>query len=128
MADDGGIISEMHPNDAEHYALERWKAAAIITPEPIRFRAADSEKPRRGVKRSHPAQLPGGRRRFIQELFSRDGIGTQVRSESSEQTRRANINDIGGILELIRPAGTTGHSGAPLPRTAGNEIDKFTIY
>jgi hypothetical protein len=33
------------------------------------------------------------------ELFSRDGIGTQIVMESAEQIRRATINDIGGILE-----------------------------
>ncbi len=40
---------------------------------------------------------------MLQELFSRDGIGTQIVMESAEQIRRATINDIGGILELIRP-------------------------
>ncbi len=57
---------------------------------------------------------------LLQELFSRDGIGTQIVMESAEQIRRATINDIGGILELIRPLEQQGILGAPLPRTAGN--------
>ncbi len=38
---------------------------------------------------------------LLQELFSRDGIGTQIVMEA-RQIRRAAISDIGGILELIR--------------------------
>ncbi len=54
------------------------------------------------VRRSHliSYQEDGA---LLQELFSRDGIGTQIVMESAEQIRRATINDIGGILELIRP-------------------------
>jgi hypothetical protein len=52
------------------------------------------------VRRSHliSYQEDGA---LLQELFSRDGIGTQIVMESAEQIRRATINDIGGILELI---------------------------
>jgi amino-acid N-acetyltransferase len=49
-----------------------------------------------------PDQLSGNGA-LLQELFSRDGIGTQIVMESAEQIRRATINDIGGILELISP-------------------------
>lgn len=38
---------------------------------------------------------------LFKELFSRDGIGTQIVMESAEKVRRANINDIGGILNLF---------------------------
>lgn len=38
---------------------------------------------------------------LVQELFSRDNIGTQIVMESAEQVRRATINDIGGILALM---------------------------
>jgi amino-acid N-acetyltransferase len=37
------------------------------------------------------------------ELFTRDGIGTMVTAEAYDTTRRATVEDIGGILELIAP-------------------------
>ena len=40
---------------------------------------------------------------LLLELFTRDGIGTMVSAEAYDRTRRATIEDIGGILELIQP-------------------------
>jgi amino-acid N-acetyltransferase len=37
------------------------------------------------------------------ELFSRDGIGTLISSTPFEELRPATLNDIAGILELIKP-------------------------
>lgn len=55
-----------------------------------------------GVKRGHllSYQINGA---LLSELFSRDGSGTMLIKESYEQTRTATIDDVGGILELIRP-------------------------
>ena len=39
----------------------------------------------------------------MQELFTHDGSGTLVANDSYEQAREANIDDVGGILELIEP-------------------------
>jgi len=40
---------------------------------------------------------------LLEELFTRDGAGTQVCKESYEQIRPATIEDVAGIIELIRP-------------------------
>ncbi len=40
---------------------------------------------------------------LLLELFTRDGIGTLISSTAFEELRAATLNDIGGILELIRP-------------------------
>ncbi|WP_394753421.1 amino-acid N-acetyltransferase [Crenothrix sp.] len=40
---------------------------------------------------------------LLLELFTRDGIGTLVSSTPFEELRTATLNDIGGILELIKP-------------------------
>ena len=42
------------------------------------------------------------------ELFSRDGVGTMVNADTYDSIRRATIDDIGGILELIRPLEESG--------------------
>jgi len=40
---------------------------------------------------------------LLQELFTHDGSGTLVANDDFEQSRQANIDDVGGILELIAP-------------------------
>src|SRR5690606_27381811 len=40
---------------------------------------------------------------LLQELFTRDGTGSMVTDQNYEQMRPATIDDVGGILELIRP-------------------------
>ena len=40
---------------------------------------------------------------LLQELFTRDGIGTLITSGLFEETRQATIDDVGGILKLIKP-------------------------
>jgi amino-acid N-acetyltransferase len=40
---------------------------------------------------------------LLLELFTRDGVGTMVSAEAYDTTRRATVEDIGGILELIEP-------------------------
>ena len=40
---------------------------------------------------------------LLQELFTHDGCGTLVANDDYELSREANIDDVGGILELIEP-------------------------
>jgi amino-acid N-acetyltransferase len=40
---------------------------------------------------------------LLLELFSHDGVGTLISSTAYEELRAAMLNDIGGILELIKP-------------------------
>ena len=55
-----------------------------------------------GVRRVHVVSrnLDGA---LLQELFTRDGIGTLVSADLYEGTRQANIEDVAGIVELIAP-------------------------
>jgi amino-acid N-acetyltransferase len=45
---------------------------------------------------------------LLHELFTRDGIGTMVTAQAYDTTRRATVEDIGGILELIAPLENQG--------------------
>ncbi len=55
-----------------------------------------------GVQRVHyiEQQMEGG---LLQELFSRDGVGTLLSNLPFDSIRKATVADIGGILELIQP-------------------------
>ena len=59
------------------------------------------------VKRVHiiDQQVDGG---LLLELFTRDGYGTMITNLFYEGIRAANINDIGGILQLIKPLESNG--------------------
>lgn len=64
---------------------------------------------------------------LIQELFSFDGIGTQVVMASAEQVRQAQIDDIGGIFDLIRPLEEQGILVRRSREQLEQEIHRFTI-
>ena len=57
---------------------------------------------RSGIERVHliNRNIDGA---LLLELFSRDGVGTLISSTPFEELRPATLNDIGGILELIKP-------------------------
>ena len=61
----------------------------------------------KGIKRVHlvDRKIEGA---LLLELFSRNGIGTLITADSYDTTRNANIDDIGGILELIEPLEAEG--------------------
>ena len=109
----GEIVSELFPNEAQA-RVEELEADEDYNSGTVRFLRGAVKACRSGVRRCHliSYQENGA---LLQELFSRDGIGTQIVMESAEQIRRATINDIGGILELISPLEQPGHPGAPLP-------------
>lgn len=81
---------------------------------------------RQGVRRAHilDRRINGA---LLLELFTRDGIGTMVTSDLYEGTRRAVIDDIGGLLELIRPL---EDAGILVPRSRELleiDIDRYTV-
>lgn len=45
---------------------------------------------------------------LLEELFTAEGHGTQVSADSSSVIRRARVDDVGGIVEVIRPLEETG--------------------
>jgi len=79
-----------------------------------------------GVQRVHllDREIDGA---LLQELFSRDGAGTLVSPEPFETTRKANIDDVGGILELIRPLEENGTLVKRSLDLLEMEIEHFTV-
>ncbi|MGI2153821.1 amino-acid N-acetyltransferase [Shewanella oncorhynchi] len=97
----GDVIAELMPNDAQNIMskLAEQGSACVGT---MAFLKASIDACRNGVPRCHlVSYLEDGA--LLQELFSREGIGTQIVTESAERLRCASIADIGGVLNLIRP-------------------------
>lgn len=121
----GEIISELFPNEAQQ-RIDALEQKGDYQSGTVRFLRGAVKACRSGVRRCHliSYQDDGA---LVQELFSREGIGTQIVMESAEQVRRATINDIGGILELIRPLEQQGILVRRSREQLEMEIDKFTI-
>lgn len=64
---------------------------------------------------------------LLQELYTRDGTGTLITIESYEDIRRASINDVGGILELIQPLEQQGILAHRSREQLELEIENFTV-
>ncbi|KAA8996074.1 amino-acid N-acetyltransferase [Affinibrenneria salicis] len=123
--EDGQIISELFPDEAQE-RINALEQSGDYNSGTVRFLRGAVKACRSGVRRCHliSYQEDGA---LVQELFSRDGIGTQIVMESAEQVRRATINDIGGILELIRPLEQQGILVRRSREQLEMEIDKFTV-
>jgi amino-acid N-acetyltransferase len=123
LDENGEVISELMPREANKIlgSLSDGNCSAVIP----YLRAAISAS-RAGIPRCHLISYKKDGA-MLQELFSRDGIGTQVVTESAEQIRRATIEDIGGILDLIRPLEQKGILVRRSREQLEMEIERFTI-
>ena len=81
---------------------------------------------RRGVERVHlvDRRTQGA---LIQELYSRSGHGTLLTAESLEKMRQASIDDVAGILELIRPLEEEGVLVRRPREQLELEIDRYWV-
>jgi len=81
---------------------------------------------RHGVRRAHliNRHIDGG---LLLELFTRDGIGTLITDEPYDDLRKANIDDAGGVLELIAPLEQDGSLVRRSREMLEMEIDRFTV-
>lgn len=119
----GEVISEMMPGEAQSYMAEYGQD---ICASARAFIGASVEACRRGVSRCHliSHQADGA---LLQELFTREGIGTQIVTESAERLRRANITDIRGVLNLIRPMEEQGILVRRSREQLEMEIEQFMV-
>ncbi|ABL98541.1 amino-acid N-acetyltransferase [Shewanella amazonensis] len=121
----GEVIAELMPNDAQKIfaKMQEGGQACVGT---LAFLKASIDACRNGVPRCHlVSYLEDGA--LLQELFSRDGIGTQIVTESAERLRRASIADIGGILNLIRPMEEQGILVRRSREQLEMEIEQFMV-
>ncbi|MGL6261129.1 amino-acid N-acetyltransferase [Vibrio sp. WXL210] len=122
----GNAIAELFPTQAEQYLEHYLGSEPFLSTGSTRFLKAAITACRAGVPRSHLVSYKKDGA-LLQELFSFDGIGTQIVMESAEQVRHAQIDDIGGILDLIRPLEEQGVLVRRSREQLEREIHQFTI-
>lgn len=119
------VIADLTLLSAEEH-LHQFIAKDAYHSSEARFLQTALEACRNGVKRAHLlSYLEDGS--LLQELFSRDGIGTQISLESSEIVRIANIKDIPSLLALIHPLEQQGILVKRSREQLEMEIDHYTI-
>ena len=64
---------------------------------------------------------------LLMELFTRDGAGTLISKDHYEEIRTATIEDVGGILELIRPFEDKGVLRRRSRKELEREITLFSV-
>lgn len=79
-----------------------------------------------GVKRGHLISYREDGA-LLQELFTRDGAGTLITEDQYEQIRTAQIDDVGGILEIIRPLEQQGTLLKRSRELLETEINQFKV-
>lgn len=79
-----------------------------------------------GVKRCHLINYTDDGA-LLQELFTRDGTGTLITEDQYEQIRTANIHDVAGLLDIIRPLEAEGKLVPRSRELIEQEINQFTV-
>ncbi|MCL7421084.1 MAG: amino-acid N-acetyltransferase [Methylobacter sp.] len=96
--DDGAQIQQMTTAEARTF-LEQHPDLADTISLPLKAAIQSCQS---GIDRVHLINRTHNGALLL-ELFTRDGIGTLISSTPFEELRPATLNDIGGILELIKP-------------------------
>jgi len=113
---DGALINEITEvndlsfHDPDHQTLAKLTIAACLN----------------GVTRCHVINYKNDGA-LLEELFTRDGSGTQIIQESYEKLRIASPDDVAGIIELISPL---EHEGILVKRSRElieSELDHFRV-
>jgi amino-acid N-acetyltransferase len=101
-------------------------AAETLPDELATCLRAGAEACRHGIRRVHLVErsAPGA---LLRELFTHDGRGTLISAEPYEDLRPARIDDVTGILELLRPMEERGVLVRRSRERLETEIDGFHI-
>jgi len=106
------ILPETSDTDLIQSQRNQLKAAALAC--------------RAGVKRAHILSYSHDGA-LLEELFTRDGVGTMVSVDDFDQIRPARFEDTNGILELIRPLEEQGFLVRRSRELLETELDYFLV-
>ncbi len=118
----GQPVRELHPGDAERLLSEH----PSLPEETARHLRQALRACKGGVRRVHllDRRTDGA---LLLELFTRDGDGALITGELYEGLRPANIDDVGGILELIQPLEADGVLVRRSRERLEMEIERFSL-
>ena len=101
---DGRLIRELEPAQAERLVNADPPCLTPTVRDHVRHAL---EACRAGVRRVHLLRRDR-RGALLLELYTRDGVGTLLSADGYQTLRGATIDDVGGVLALIRPLEQAG--------------------
>jgi amino-acid N-acetyltransferase len=118
---DGGLLNEITETQARAI-LE----AGYLPPDAADYLRYALKACDGGVARAHvvPMVLDGS---VLLELFLHDGVGSMIVEETLEALREASLDDVGGILAIIRPLEDDGTLVKRDRALIEREIQNFTV-
>jgi amino-acid N-acetyltransferase len=137
----GNQVMSLRHSDAsnllQHHSIEIQKRGAVLVSRnaPSDDRGVEDMLIRigwatsaldQGVKRAHLLAPTQGA--LLQELYTRDGSGTLVSRDIYEGIRRANVNDVVGIHELISPLIKMGTLVDRPKAVLEKDIENYYVY
>ncbi|MGQ9660106.1 MAG: amino-acid N-acetyltransferase [Thermochromatium sp.] len=122
---DTGLCPPLAPNLLAS-EVEALLAAETLPDELATCLRAGAEACRQGIRRVHLVErsTPGA---LLRELFTHDGSGILISAEPYEELRPARIDDVTGILELLRPLEERGILVRRSRERLETEIDRFYL-
>lgn len=119
---DGTLLDELTADAAERLLrIGDWLSADLRRYLPCAVRAARS-----GVGRVHVIGYDEDGT-LLEELFSRDGVGTVISRESLDRLRDARPDDIGGLIALLEPLEEDGTLVRRERDLLEREIGRFSV-
>lgn len=119
---DGNLIRQLSEKEAEKLVAAGYAANDSVADQVKHAVYASKHGIVRThiINRSHDGAL-------LLELFSRDGIGTMISAAPFDDMRKASIEDVAGILELIASLESAGVLAHRSREKLELEIDHFTV-
>ena len=117
---DGQLLRELKPSRAQPIL------AALGNSLPGSLLAAACKACGQGLRRSHIISYAEDGA-MLTELFTRDGGGTLVTQEAFETIRNASIDDVAGLLDLLRPLEAAGILVRRSREVLETEVNQFTL-
>lgn len=119
MDSKGKVISELQTSNIDLPSSSTNAADEILL-------ALAGRACRQGVNRCHIVSYANDGA-LLEELFTRDGSGTQITRVSYEQVRKATPDDVAGIIGLIEPLEKSGILVKRSRELIESELDQFTV-
>lgn len=117
----GERVRDLSPDEAESWLTHLTEHSTLH-----RHLQAACNACRRGIARAHLLSFHRSGS-LLQELFTRDGDGTLITQQGYENLRQARIEDVGGLLALLRPLEEAGILVRRSRELLESEIERFTV-